>query len=113
MKASEQYFIAALLKISYIGCGSKDGIIVIILTDFITSKHAIACSWRADSRERGGVKGWGRLEQANYALITDYMACANSEVDLSNVIRYLWAFLTTFFQTCCDINIGYLVMSLP
>ena len=56
MKASEQYFIAVLLKISYIECGSKDGIIVIILTNFITSKHAIACSWSADSRERRGVK---------------------------------------------------------
>ena len=56
MKASEQYFIAVLLKISYIEGGSKDGIIVIILTNFITSKHAIACSWSADSRERRGVK---------------------------------------------------------
>ena len=88
MKASEQYFIAVLLKISYIECGSKDGIIVIILTNFITSKHAIACSWSADSRERRGVKNerenkWaGRLEQANHALIIDYMACDNSEVIL-------------------------------
>ena len=56
MKASEQYFIAVLLKISYIECGSKHGIIVIMLINFITSKHAIACSWRADSKERRGVK---------------------------------------------------------
>lgn len=49
-------FIAVLLKISYIQCGSKHGIIVIILTNFITSKHAIACSWRANRRELRGVK---------------------------------------------------------
>ena len=56
MKATEQYFIAVLLKISYIECGSKHGIIVVMLTNFITSKHAIASSWRADSREQRGVK---------------------------------------------------------
>ena len=33
MKASEQYFPAVLLKISYIQCGSKHGI------NFITSKQ--------------------------------------------------------------------------
>ena len=91
MKASEQYFIAVPLKISYIEFGSKHGIIVIILTNFITSKHAIACSWRADRRERRVVKKErdnkraGRLEQANHALITHYMACDNSGGDLSNV----------------------------
>ena len=72
--SSEQYFIAVLLKISHIQCDSKHGIIVIILTSFITSKHAITCSWRADSMERRRlkkdreIKGRGRLEQANHAL---------------------------------------------
>ena len=70
MKASEQYF--PVVPVYHLHCGSKHGIIVVILTIFITSNHSIACSWPSESKELCELKKvrenrGGRLEQANHS----------------------------------------------